>query len=358
VSLKRYRNSGKKRDEETGFAYNGARYYACWLARWSSADPSGLGDGPNLYQYVRGNPIILVDPNGKDGVDPQTAMVVALALRQAAGLAQGGAAIMPGAGVTAGSAATAAGAPVAIGGPSAALGGAIGGGFVTAMALTSLAMALTVQIHMQRSASIAMYGNPWGMSSNAIAFPTLRVVQQLWTQPYPIPQPVPLPQPGDPPLAPQLGRIYATYTKYNVNTGLYYSGRTSMVIDLNQPWRPQAEAAVEARDANHHKNDPDFEYAVLDSFAVGYAVNYDERYRDFAYAAIRGREQQLIDYFGQEEAYIQGVDFSGGAWTDSDPDPHLTENDVRGVAKDEVLGQAFHFASSLLFGEIAPYTGN
>ncbi|MEQ1575555.1 MAG: toxin TcdB middle/C-terminal domain-containing protein, partial [Vicinamibacterales bacterium] len=45
VSLKRYRYTGKERDEETGFAYHDARYYAPWLGRWTSCDPTGLDDG-------------------------------------------------------------------------------------------------------------------------------------------------------------------------------------------------------------------------------------------------------------------------------------------------------------------------
>ena len=39
VSLKRYRYTGKERDEETGLNYHGARYYAPWLGRWMSTDP-------------------------------------------------------------------------------------------------------------------------------------------------------------------------------------------------------------------------------------------------------------------------------------------------------------------------------
>ena len=66
VSLKRYRYLGKERDEETGFNYHGARYYACWLGRWTSADPAGLKDGPNLYRYSRCNPVLLSDPGGMD----------------------------------------------------------------------------------------------------------------------------------------------------------------------------------------------------------------------------------------------------------------------------------------------------
>jgi RHS repeat-associated protein len=63
---KRYRFTEKERDEETGFSYHGARYYAPWLGRWCSADPLQLVDGVNLYRYARCNPILLIDPNGTD----------------------------------------------------------------------------------------------------------------------------------------------------------------------------------------------------------------------------------------------------------------------------------------------------
>ncbi|MEO8562247.1 MAG: SpvB/TcaC N-terminal domain-containing protein [bacterium] len=63
---KRYRFTGKERDEESGLYYHGARYYAPWLGRWASADPAGLIDGTNLYAYTSQNPIARVDPNGTD----------------------------------------------------------------------------------------------------------------------------------------------------------------------------------------------------------------------------------------------------------------------------------------------------
>ena len=73
VSLKRYRYTGKERDEENGFTYHTARYCAPWLARWISADPIGLGDGRNVYAYVGGNPVGRVDPGGTDGREPTLA---------------------------------------------------------------------------------------------------------------------------------------------------------------------------------------------------------------------------------------------------------------------------------------------
>jgi RHS repeat-associated protein len=71
VSRKRYRYTGKERDEETGFYYNSARYYAPWLGRWTAADPKGIGDGPNVYAYTHANPIGLVDPSGMDDTPPR-----------------------------------------------------------------------------------------------------------------------------------------------------------------------------------------------------------------------------------------------------------------------------------------------
>jgi len=68
LSMKRYRFCGKERDEETGFYYVGARYYAAWLGRWTSSDPGGFVDGLNLYRYCSNNPVMTHDPTGMDGV--------------------------------------------------------------------------------------------------------------------------------------------------------------------------------------------------------------------------------------------------------------------------------------------------
>lgn len=69
AAAKRYRYTGKERDEETGLAYHGARYYACWLGRWSATDPARLSDGINLYRYVSNRPLVLIDPTGYQGVE-------------------------------------------------------------------------------------------------------------------------------------------------------------------------------------------------------------------------------------------------------------------------------------------------
>lgn len=73
VVLKRYRYCGLERDEESGLGYHGARYYAPWLGRWSSADPDGIDDGLNVYAYVSGNPVALKDLTGTSECDPNMA---------------------------------------------------------------------------------------------------------------------------------------------------------------------------------------------------------------------------------------------------------------------------------------------
>jgi len=66
---KRYRYTGKERDEESGLYYHGARYYAAWVGIWASCDPlSGDIGAPmslHRYLYAHGNPVIFTDPDGK-----------------------------------------------------------------------------------------------------------------------------------------------------------------------------------------------------------------------------------------------------------------------------------------------------
>lgn len=64
VSKKRYRYTGMERDDETGLALHGVRFYAPWLGRWASADPGGMVDGSNRYRYAGGRPVGSKDPSG------------------------------------------------------------------------------------------------------------------------------------------------------------------------------------------------------------------------------------------------------------------------------------------------------
>ena len=62
-----YLFNAKEFDEETGMYYYGARYYEPKLSLWMSVDPSAE-EKPwlTIYCYTRNNPIILVDPDGRD----------------------------------------------------------------------------------------------------------------------------------------------------------------------------------------------------------------------------------------------------------------------------------------------------
>src|SRR5262249_16896937 len=67
VAAKRYRYTGKERDEASGLYYHGARYYAPWLGRWTTPTPIGIADGPMVYSYVSKNPIMYNDHRGTNG---------------------------------------------------------------------------------------------------------------------------------------------------------------------------------------------------------------------------------------------------------------------------------------------------
>jgi RHS repeat-associated protein len=64
---KRYRYTGKERDEESGLYYHGARYYAPWICRWASTDPLTTSKNSS-YAYVRNQPLRLIDPAGAEPV--------------------------------------------------------------------------------------------------------------------------------------------------------------------------------------------------------------------------------------------------------------------------------------------------
>lgn len=65
---KRYRYSGKEKDEESGLYYYGARYYLPMSCRFTSCDPL-KNSFPWYTSYVgfNNNPISIVDPSGKKG---------------------------------------------------------------------------------------------------------------------------------------------------------------------------------------------------------------------------------------------------------------------------------------------------
>jgi RHS repeat-associated protein len=68
---KRHRQAAKERDEETGFVYFGARYFAPWLGRGISADPAmvdgtaGVAFDQSAYAFCSNDPINRIDPTGR-----------------------------------------------------------------------------------------------------------------------------------------------------------------------------------------------------------------------------------------------------------------------------------------------------
>ena len=66
-TAKRYRYTGKERDEESGFYYHGARYYAAWLGKWTSCDPvDSIEAATKRYSYGKNSPLVFYDPSGLD----------------------------------------------------------------------------------------------------------------------------------------------------------------------------------------------------------------------------------------------------------------------------------------------------
>jgi RHS repeat-associated protein len=59
-----WRFASKRYDPESGFVYFGERYYGPASCRWITPDPLGAADGPNLYAYVKNNPLMNIDPDG------------------------------------------------------------------------------------------------------------------------------------------------------------------------------------------------------------------------------------------------------------------------------------------------------
>jgi hypothetical protein len=120
-------------------------------------------------------------------------------------------------------------------------------------------------------------------------------------------------------------RQFVTYMAYSDIAKKWYFGRTSGPASVDPL------TLVENRFRYHHIKYlyAGFEEAALDQAIVG---------KTFAYAAIRGREQQLIDA-------------GGGART------KFVANRIRGVSKFNPAGYAYWMASNIAFGQLYEFTG-
>ena len=114
-------------------------------------------------------------------------------------------------------------------------------------------------------------------------------------------------------------RVYVTYTLTGPNDQIYI-GRTS---GFGTP-----EQLVNKRYRGHHMKAKGFGKPKIDRAIQG----------ALGKPAIRGREQQLIDYYG-------GIG------------SRRVANSIRGVSKANPMGRFYHSQSNSVFGNIAPYTG-
>lgn len=57
--------NGKRMDLESGWTFFGKRYYNPQIGRWTTPDPLGYFDGPNVYAYVHNNPLTHFDLYGE-----------------------------------------------------------------------------------------------------------------------------------------------------------------------------------------------------------------------------------------------------------------------------------------------------
>lgn len=121
--------------------------------------------------------------------------------------------------------------------------------------------------------------------------------------------------------------IFVTYTKEHIHDGRKYTGRTEINVPVGVADRVAAELAIARRDASHHMTDEGFGPAVYDR----HSNSYD---------AIRGREQQRIDFYG-------GAQKDGGT----------SGNLNRGVSRGNWAADDFDRAATREFGHLPKRLG-
>jgi RHS repeat-associated protein len=144
-----------------------------------------------------------------------------------------------------------------------------------------------------------------------------------WVKPITLPNPDPNNDDGDN-NKPKI--FYTTYTKTKLNddgTTSTYSGRTSGTFTGLEPTQEDAERAVKNRENGH---------LILKQ--EGYSPATLDKYSR-SKAAIRGREQQLIDFYG-------GAQSEGGS----------SRNKIRGVGRNNPLRPLYNAAATASYGTL------
>jgi len=124
--------------------------------------------------------------------------------------------------------------------------------------------------------------------------------------------------------------IYLTYTLTHPGTGKVYSGYTSGTGLPRQ--------IMMKRYSGHHKVAQGYIIPGLDKWLKA-TTSKANRHSDPSYQAIRGREQQLCDYYG-------GSQRDGGS----------SGNDIRPVGCTNARRHIYHNAANAAFGQLHAYT--
>ena len=261
------------------------RYYDPEAGRYISRDPIGYSDGMNVYLYVNCNPINHIDPLGLGAWSDMVNSFVA-GVEQYYGqrsdnvLKQVGTALIM-TGVKAAAGVLTAGDQLAD--QCGKFGGEVSAGDFHKESLPVVGeigknigetTAAAVENPSVENVSKAVGAVASGVE---VALGGVALKRGFET---PTPEGKPSGQPSDSQASPpgaKDAKTYQTYTKTHPESGEVYSGRTS---GTGTP-----EGNVAARDASHHMNDKGFGPAQLDKSSP-------------ISAAIRGREQQLIDTNG------------------------------------------------------------
>jgi RHS repeat-associated protein len=273
----RFQYTGQAWVPELQMYYYKARIYAPTLGRFMQTDPTGYDDGPNWYDYVGGDPVNGVDPSGLctgSLISNVDGSCKGSSLTGAGGVNAGlnGAGSSSGEVPGAGRAARASTVAVGVSG-SAALGEGALAGAGTAAALGS---------------TLLLCGDTAGGCSNQ---------RDYW---------------------------YLTYTmgKLGPSGIVTYSGRTA-------GYGSSADAVLNSRCGCHHMRTQGFGNPMVDRSIKSTATINDI----FARAAIRGREQMLIEHYG-------GARSSGGT----------SGNAINGISPYNPLRSGYKSAALVAFG--------